>query len=107
MAQKTYTEQCLETLVDLVDLQRKSSEKKFDELAKAIEALAVNLGQLTVQQKTTANNIEALGQAVKDQNAAIRETNVAINGHLAVAQSQSANIAELTRLATVIISRSA
>lgn len=100
MAQKSYTEQCLETLVDLVDMQRKSSEKKFDDLSKAIEGLAVNIGQLTVQQKATAKSIEALTEAVKEQN-------VAINGHLAVAQAQAANIAELTKLVTMIVTRSA
>jgi hypothetical protein len=52
--------------------------------------------RLTGQQKQSAVNIDTQ---------AIREQNAAINGHLAVAQTQSANIAELTKLATILIEK--
>lgn len=103
MANKTTLERTLETLVELFDLHRKQTAENFDKVNASIEkvnasieALTLSIGQLTTQQKVTAANIDHLTQAVREQNAAI-------NGHLAVAQAQSANIAELTKLLTVMI----
>lgn len=106
MANKTTMERTLETLVELVVIQRDHDERNFDkvtnsinELVKSIEHLTLNVGQLTSQQRATNADIKELTQA-------IREQNQNINGHLAVAQAQAANIAELTKLATVIVSSS-
>jgi hypothetical protein len=90
-AEKTHLERTLETLVDLVDLARKSSDTKFERLESSLDKLTLQVAQLTTQQKQTAQNIERLAQTLE--------------GHLLLSQSQSANIAELTKLATVLASR--
>lgn len=111
---KTYLEQTLETLIELVDLARKGSDKKFDrvnesfeQVNKSIDALAVNVGQLAVQQRQTASNLDRLGDRIDRLTAAVERQNSAIDGHLRLSEAQSANIAELTRLATKLIERSA
>lgn len=98
MAQKSTIEQTLETLVDLVDLQRKNADRDFSKLNASIDALTLNVSQLATQQKITASNLDKLIATVERQNNAI-------DGHLSVAQAQAANIAELTRLATRLIDR--
>lgn len=98
MSAKTKVEQNTETAVELLVSMRDNDSKNFEKVAASIDALAINVAQLAAQQKATANNIDALTQA-------IREQNQAINNHLLVAQAQAANIAELTRLATVLASR--
>ncbi len=100
MPQKSTIEQTLETLVDLVDLQRKNADRDFSKLTASLDALTLNVAQLATQQKITASNIDQLRAAIERQNNAI-------DGHLSVAQAQSANIAELTRLATRLIDRAA
>jgi septal ring factor EnvC (AmiA/AmiB activator) len=98
MAQKSTIEQTLETLVDLVDLARKNSDRDFSKLTASIDALTLNVAQLATQQKVTASNLDKLIATVDRQN-------IAIDGHLSVAQAQAVNIAELTRLATRLIDR--
>ena len=100
MAQKSTIEQTLETLVDLVDLQRKHNDRDFSKLTASLEALALNVAQLATQQKITASNIDQLRAAIERQN-------ISIEGHLRLSESQSANIAELTKLATLLINRAA
>ena len=100
MAQKNSIEQTLETLVDLVDLQRKHADRDFDKLTASIEALTLNVGQLATQQRATTASIDRLTAAIERQNNAI-------DGHLRLSEAQSVNIAELTRLATKLIDRAA
>ena len=100
MAEKTNLERTLETLVDLVDLARKQSVTSFDKVNASIDALAVNVGQLAVQQRATTQSIDRLIIAVERQNSAI-------DGHLRLSEAQSVNIAELTRLATKLIDKAA
>ena len=100
MAEKTHLERTLETLVDLVDLARKQSSSSFDKVNASIDALAVNVGQLAVQQRATTQSIDRLIIAVERQNNAI-------DGHLRLSEAQSVNIAELTRLATKLIDKAA
>jgi septal ring factor EnvC (AmiA/AmiB activator) len=105
MPQKSSIEQTLETLVDLVDLQRKHADRDFSKLTASLEALALNVGQLAGQQKQTAANLDKVGDRIDRLTAAIERQNNAIDGHLSVAQAQAVNIAELTRLATRLIDR--
>lgn len=105
MAEKSNIERTLETLVELVDLQRKHGDRDFSKLTASLEALALNVGQLAGQQKQTAANLDKVGDRIDRLTAAIERQNNAIDGHLSVAQAQSANIAELTRLATRLIDR--
>jgi len=100
MAQKNSIEQTLETLVDLVDLQRKHADRDFSKLTASIEALTLNVGQLATQQRATTASIDRLTAAIERQNNAI-------DGHLRLSEAQSVNIAELTRLATKLIDRAA
>lgn len=111
---KTYIEQTLETLVELVDLARKQSDKRFDhvnesfeQVNKSIDNLAVNVGQLAVQQRQAATNIDRLGERIERLITAVERQNAAIDGHLRLSEAQSTNIAELTRLATKLIEKSA
>jgi len=100
MAQKNSIEQTLETLVDLVDLQRKHADRDFSKLTASLEALTLNVGQLATQQRATTASIDRLTAAIERQNNAI-------DGHLRLSEAQSVNIAELTRLATKLIDRAA
>jgi septal ring factor EnvC (AmiA/AmiB activator) len=111
---KTYTEQCLETLIELVDIARKQQKTGFDETKASIDALTLNIAQLAQQQKATAanldkvgGNIDKLGDRIDRLAAAIERQNAAIDGHLRLSEAQSVNIAELTRLATKLIDRAA
>lgn len=97
---ESFEKQTLKTIVELLVSMRDDDARNFDRLTAPIEALSLNVSQLATQQKATAKSIETLTEA-------IREQNQAINGHLAVAQAQSVNIAELTKLATALIARSA
>lgn len=100
MAQKSSIEQTLETLVDLVDLQRKHADRDFSKLTASLEALTLNVGQLATQQRATTASIDRLTAAIERQNNAI-------DGHLRLSEAQSVNIAELTRLATKLIDKAA
>jgi len=100
MVQKNSIEQTLETLVDLVDLQRKHADRDFSKLTASLEALTLNVGQLATQQRATTASIDRLTAAIERQNNAI-------DGHLRLSEAQSVNIAELTRLATKLIDRAA
>jgi chromosome segregation ATPase len=104
---KTYTEQCLETLIELVDIARKQQKTGFEETKAALDAVAVNIAQLTQQQKVTAANLDKVGDRIDRLTAAIERQNAAIDGHLRLSEAQSVNIAELTRLATKLIDRAA
>jgi phage-related minor tail protein len=97
---KTYTERCLETLIELVDLMRKQQATGFEETKAAIDALTLNISQLAQQQKQTAANLDKVSDRI-DRLAS------AIDGHLTVAQSQTANIAALTALASKLLDRAA
>lgn len=107
----SFERQTLKTLVELLATMRDNDQTNFDRVTASIDALALNISQLAAQQKATAANIEKWGERTEKSidrlTDAIRETNQAINGHLAVAQAQSVNIAELTKLVTVLASRSA
>lgn len=98
MAAKTKVEQNTETCVELLVSMRDNDQKNFEKVAASIDALAINVAQLAAQQRQAAQNIDALTQA-------IREQNQVINNHLLVAQQQSANIEALTNLATALASR--
>ena len=104
---KTHAERCLETLIELVDLARKQQATGFEETKASIDALALNIGQLAQQQKQTAANLDKVGDRIDRLAAAIERQNAAIDGHLRLSESQSVNIAELTRLATKLIDRAA
>lgn len=110
MAQKTKVELNTETTVELLVSMRDNDQKHFEKVAASIDALTLSISQLTTQQKATATNLEKWAErtekSIEKLTEAIREQNQAIAGHLAVAQAQSANIAELTKLATAIVSRS-
>jgi ABC-type transporter Mla subunit MlaD len=103
--EKSKVERTLETLVELMDLDCRQSNERFDRMFAAIDQLTLNVGQLTTQQRATTKSIDDLSQEIRSLTQAVREQNTAINGHLAVAQAQSANIAELTKLVTVVIAK--
>lgn len=111
MAQKSNIEQTLETLVDLVDLQRKHADRDFNKLTASLEALTLNVGQLATQQKATASNIDRMADrldtSINRLITAVERQNNAIDGHLRLSEAQSVNIAELTRLATKLIDKAA
>ncbi|MEP0915327.1 hypothetical protein NC981_00725 [Leptolyngbya sp. DQ-M1] len=108
---ESFEKQTLKTIVDLLSVMRDNDNRNFDRVTASIDALALNIAQLAAQQKQTSANLEKWGERTEKSidrlTEAIRETNQAINGHLAVAQQQSANIEALTRLATVLVSRTA
>jgi phage-related minor tail protein len=98
MSGKTRVEQNTETAVELLVAMRDNDTKNFDRLTAAIEDLTPNIAQLTTQQKQTAANLDKVAERLD-------RMITAIDGHLAVAQAQSANIAELAKLATALASR--
>ena len=107
MAEKSSIERALETLIDLSALDRKATTAGFDRLTAAIEGLTLNVGQLASQQKASNQSIDRLSANLDRLTAAVERQNTAIDGHLRLSESQAANIAELTRLATKLIERSA
>lgn len=116
MSSKTTIERTLETLVELVDLQRKQSNEAFDlqrkqpnkafekvdeafgRVATSIDALAINIAQTNAAIKQNSQNIDKVIVAIDRLGVKVDSQNDAINWHLKVAESQSANIAELTKL---------
>lgn len=96
---ESFEKQTLKTIVELVVTQRDNDERNFNKVTASIEALTLNIAQLTAQQKQTANNLDKIGERLD-------RMITAIDSHLAVAQSQSANIAGLTELGTMVVSSS-
>jgi predicted nucleic acid-binding Zn-ribbon protein len=102
---RPYDVHLLNSVLDLMRLDRESHERSFEKLTAGLEklstnvdALTLNVGQLAQMQKQSSKNIQDLREAIRQQNEAI-------NGHLAVAQAQTANIAELTKLGTVLVAK--
>ncbi|MBW4444961.1 MAG: hypothetical protein KME10_27990 [Plectolyngbya sp. WJT66-NPBG17] len=103
---ESFERQSLKTAVELLVSMRDNDTRNFDRLTASIEALTLNVSQLATQQKATANNLDKVSDRIDRLTAVIERQNATIDGHLAVAQAQSINIAELTRLATAIVTRS-
>ena len=109
--------------VEYVNLLNDSVKAGFDRVAAAQEKTELALAQLTVQVKSTSNNIDKIGEKL-DKFGDRFESNIdklggkldqfgdrmdklgdrldrmgdRIDGHLQVAREQSANISELTKL---------
>lgn len=80
---KTNVERTLETLVEFADVHRQSLQgltASIDRLTETVDKLAIQVGQ---------------------NNQGVREMRNAIDGHLKVAEQQSANISELTKLVAI------
>ena len=110
-------------VIEYVNLLNDSVKAGFDRVAVAQEKTELALAQLTVQVKSTSNNIDKLGEKL-DKFGDRFESNIdrlggkldqfgdrmdklgdrldrmgdRIDGHLQVAREQSANISELTKL---------
>lgn len=107
MSGKTYTERTLETLVELTDLQRKSIEALRESLSVMNSQLGDRIGELSLNlaQSNSLNNevkgmIRQQSQNIDRLTQTVERLALSIDGHLQVAQQQSANIAELTKLVT-------
>ena len=107
MSGKTYTERTLETLVELTDLQRKSIEALRESLSLMNTQLGDRIGELSLNlaQSNSLNNevkgmIRQQSQNIDRLTQTVERLALSIDGHLQVAQQQSANIAELTKLVT-------
>lgn len=100
-----YDNQIIRSMQEASELQRQETLRGFENLAKSIDALAVNIAQLTVQQKVTANNLDKLGEKLDKMGDRLDQMITAIDGDQKTAQMNAANIAELTKLATALASR--
>ncbi|MEP0918976.1 hypothetical protein NC981_19265 [Leptolyngbya sp. DQ-M1] len=94
---ESFERQTLKTLVELLASVRDNDQTNFDRVTASIDALTLNIAQLAAQQKQTAANIDKL-------DGKLDRMITALDGHLALAQQQSANIEALTRLATALVS---
>ncbi|MGI0495108.1 hypothetical protein ACN4EG_25265 [Alkalinema pantanalense CENA528] len=85
------SDDALKRLTETLHLYREVHDRSFETLNSKIEDLAVQVSHLTSSVDRMASSVDRMAAAVERQT-------TAIDGHLAVAQQQSANIAELTKL---------
>jgi methyl-accepting chemotaxis protein len=85
------TETVLKSLIETMQVSREVHDRRFDQLGQKIEDLAVQVSHLTTSVDQMSRSVTLMAQSVD------RIAN-SVEGHLQVAQQQSLNIAELTKL---------
>lgn len=107
---KPFDEQIFNSAMDYWRLSVEENKRGFAELTQAIDRLtgavteqSLNIAQLTTQQKATAVNLDKLGDRLDRITSALEQQILLSQNQAQIIASQTANIAELTRLLTVAI----